>query len=152
MWLPKFTCWKICLERNNNIFREESCRPHRVATKFRVLLGEALEAKVNLRNASALDVDYDLWLKGLVPILKLNSPPIPHATANWEISLGEQDFFKWRSTLGDHCLFFDGASKGNLGAVGGGGVLLIPEGLIHMNYAWGLGHESNNRSEALVLW
>jgi len=45
MWIPKFTCWKLWLERNNKIFKEESCNPIRIITKIKTLLGEALEAK-----------------------------------------------------------------------------------------------------------
>ena len=49
-------------------------------------------------------------------------------------------------------LFFDGASKGNPGAAGGGGVLYDPEGNLNLTYAWNLGIDSNNMAEALALW
>lgn len=52
----------------------------------------------------------------------------------------------------DHSMFFDGALKGNPGAVGGGGVLLNPTGSITLSFSWGLGQDSNNRAEALALW
>ena len=54
--------------------------------------------------------------------------------------------------MDDHCLFFDGASKGNPGVAGGGGVLLSPGGSTELRFQWGLGIESNNRAEALALW
>ena len=54
MWLPKFICWKLWNERNNRIFREKSSTTARVAASIRALLGEALEAKATLTNASAL--------------------------------------------------------------------------------------------------
>ena len=63
----------------------------------------------------------------------------------------EREFLKWRSSLKEWCLFFDGASKGNLGQAGGGGVI-DPSGKIHKAYAWGLGHASNNQVEFLSLW
>jgi ribonuclease HI len=66
--------------------------------------------------------------------------------------MGEQDFIKWRSGLGMHSLTFDGASKGNPGAVGGGGILLDPSDTLEVTYSWGLGVETNNMAEALVLW
>eukprot|EP00253_Pinus_taeda_P007428 PITA_07428 len=99
-----------------------------------------------------LDSEEELWLKELVPHYdtKPLSLAIPHA--NWEIHLEEQMFIKWRSALEEHCLFFDGASKGNPGATGGGGVLLKPDGSTELRYHWGLGIESNNRAEALALW
>ena len=52
----------------------------------------------------------------------------------------------------DHCLFFDGASKGNPSIVGVGGILLNPNGNITLRFAWGLGQEPNNKVEALALW
>ena len=58
----------------------------------------------------------------------------------------------WRSSLKDNALFFDGASKGNPGRAGGGGILLSSENSGLINYAWGLGIMSNNMAEALALW
>ena len=49
-------------------------------------------------------------------------------------------------------LFFDGASKGNPGQAGGGGIIFEPSGNPHLSYAWGLGHTSNNQAEYLALW
>jgi ribonuclease HI len=66
--------------------------------------------------------------------------------------LEEQDFIKWRSALEKHSLFFDGASKGNPWAVGGGGILLGRSGMLEVSYSWGLGLDSNNMAEALTLW
>jgi ribonuclease HI len=66
--------------------------------------------------------------------------------------LEEQEFIQWRSTLNEWCLFFDGASKGNPGQAGGGGIIIDPSGNIHTVYAWGLGHASNNQAEFLALW
>ena len=47
---------------------------------------------------------------------------------------------------------FDGASKGNPGLAGGGGIIENPTEAIAINYALGLGIETNNRAEALTLW
>ena len=58
----------------------------------------------------------------------------------------------WRSSLKENTLFFDGASKGNPGRAGGGGILLSNENFVLANYAWGLGTMSNNMAEALALW
>ena len=58
----------------------------------------------------------------------------------------------WRSTLSESFLFFDGASKGNPGFAGGGGVLLSNVNSVLANYAWGLGSMTNNMAEALALW
>jgi len=152
MWIPKFICWKLWLERNNRIFRGEIYTSNNVISKIKAILGETLEAKPALRNEVILDSEEELWLKDIVPNNQTN--PISPATchAMWEIRLEEQEFLKWRSALDDHCLFFDGASKGNPGAAGGGGILLNPDGTTLLRYHWGLGIESNNRAEALALW
>ena len=64
----------------------------------------------------------------------------------------EDEFINWRCSLGVHCLFFDGASKGNPGPSGGGGVILFPSGSTRSSFAWGLGVESNNFAEFYALW
>ena len=124
MWLPKFICWKIWIERNNRIFREKSSTPARVAASIRALLGEALEAKATLTNASTLSTKEDKWLTEIVPNHEARIKTPTSSNAEWDIRLTEQDFIKWRLSLEEHCLFFDGASKGNPGASGGGGVIL----------------------------
>jgi len=91
-------------------------------------------------------------LNGLVPNHKDYATIATSVHSNWEIRLEEQEFIKWRSALNEHCLFFYGASKGNPGFAGGGGVLLSPDGSEVIRFAWGLGKESNNRVEALALW
>jgi len=63
-----------------------------------------------------------------------------------------EDFKEWRRTQHKHILFFDGASKENLGAKGGGGVIYNPIELWELVYSWGLGEETNNNAEALSLW
>ena len=49
-------------------------------------------------------------------------------------------------------LFFDGASKGNLGAAGGGGIFNNPKGSFENEYYWNIGNDTNNMVEAYGLW
>ena len=49
-------------------------------------------------------------------------------------------------------MFFDGASKGNPGKAGGGGVVINPRGKVEIEYSWNIGHDSNNMAEAYGLW
>ena len=42
MWTPKFLCWKIWLERNNIIFKEERRLPPQVAVKARTMMAKRL--------------------------------------------------------------------------------------------------------------
>ena len=60
-----------------------------------------------------------------------------------EIWLKERNLFK---------LFFDGASKGNLGIAGGGGVIIYPEGNNELEYYWNIGTDTNNMAKAYGLW
>lgn len=46
----------------------------------------------------------------------------------------------------------DGASKGNPGKAGGGGIIFSLEGNIILSFAYGLGLLSNNQAEYLALW
>ena len=56
----------------------------------------------------------------------------------------KQEFLDWRKSLRKHNLFFDGAAKANPGAIGGGGILLDPDGVTILSYSWGLGVDTNN--------
>ena len=58
---------------------------------------------------------------------------------NW---LRERKIFK---------LFFDGASKGNPGRAGGGGIIMEPGGKVEIEYYWNIGYNSNNMAEAYWL-
>ena len=48
-------------------------------------------------------------------------------------------------------LFFDGASKGNLGVFDASGVIFFPGRLIHLSFSWGLGLMTNNQAECYSL-
>ena len=48
-------------------------------------------------------------------------------------------------------IFFDGASKGNPGVSGAGGVIFFPGRLIHLRFSWGLGSMMNNQAECYSL-
>ena len=49
-------------------------------------------------------------------------------------------------------MFFNGASKGNPGVAGGGGVLLDFDNIMEFSFSYGLGVGTNNIVESLVLW
>eukprot|EP00253_Pinus_taeda_P024317 PITA_24317 len=133
-------------------FSRRKLQSYRVISKIKALLGEALEANTSSRNETSLVKEEEQWLKDLIPNLKERPVPPALSQANWEIRLEELEFIKWRLALDDHCLFFDGASKGNPGVAGSGGVLLSPGGFPELRFHWGLGIETNNRAEALALW
>ena len=144
MWTPKFLCWKIWLERNNIIFKEESRLPPQVTIKAQTMISETLSTKHSIKNSTTLSPEEDHWLS----VFNLNQQTIeaikPPQKTNWEIRLNEQEFIKWRSALDEWCLFFDEASKGNPRQAGGGSIIIDPSGKLYMSYAWGLGYASNN--------
>jgi ribonuclease HI len=70
----------------------------------------------------------------------------------WEIRKGSDDFAKWKRERDGYILSFDGASKGNPGQAGVGGIIEKPSAEIVVSYAIGLGIASNNHVEALALW
>ena len=49
-------------------------------------------------------------------------------------------------------IFFDRASKGIPGVVGGGGIIICPEGNNELEYYWNIGIDTNNMVEAYGLW
>ena len=80
-----------------------------------------MDSKNSLRNLASLDPGEDHWLMDFMPNHLLGKNPNPILRASWEIRLRQQDFIKWRSSLEEHCLLFDRASKGNPSVAGGGG-------------------------------
>jgi ribonuclease HI len=64
----------------------------------------------------------------------------------------DADFKSWVASLNEPCLFFDGASKGNPGPAGAGGIIKSERGIISINYSWGLGIGTNNTAEFCSLW
>jgi ribonuclease HI len=70
----------------------------------------------------------------------------------WELRTGASEFINWKKEQKTCILSFDGASKGNPGQAGGGGIIEKPSAEILMRYALGLGIASNNLAEALALW
>jgi len=54
------------------------------------------------------------------------------------ISLGKEEFLKWRHEQNKCLLFFDDASKENLGVAGVGGIIFDPKGKEGNYYARGL--------------
>jgi len=115
-------------------------------------MSESLNSNQTWKNLTPLTSEEDLWLTTYVPNhtsrANLKSPQ----KERWEIRMEDLEFIKWRSSLEEHCLFFDGASKGNLDPAGGGGVLMDPLGKVELSYAWGLGTDSNNHAQILALW
>jgi ribonuclease HI len=116
------------------------------------MISEAINTKSSIQNSAMITEEEDNWFKDFRPAHQNYNQPTPPRIRKWEIRLPEQEFLKWRSTLEDWWLLFDGALKGNPGRAGGGGILLEPNGSTKLSFAWGLGIASNNQAEFLALW
>ena len=58
----------------------------------------------------------------------ISRPKLPTSYLSREIRKNPAEFSKWIQEKNYFALFFDGASKGNLGVAGAGNILLDPEG------------------------
>jgi hypothetical protein len=150
--LPKFILWKIWIEKNNRLFREVHRSPAQVATRIKALFSESAPHFCKEKNSSLLEREEELWIDHLNlqdHQQHLHHIPLPQ---NWELRMEKQEMEEWKRAKNNYILSFDGASKGNPGTTGGGGILVSPTRLTNLIFAWGLGMETNNRAEALTLW
>ena len=65
--------------------------------------------------------------------------------------MSEDNFNNWNKNLACFSLFFDGATKGNPGNAGAGGVIKNMEGQIEHKFVWGLGQDINTQAEGVAL-
>lgn len=71
----------------------------------------------------------------------------------WQIrGKTSEEFQNWVPKQKAHSLFFDGASKGNPGKAGAGGVIKNIDGVPILQFAWGLGINSSIQPKALALF
>ena len=99
-----------------------------------------------------MDESEELWYAQfqIQKALGGKAPPTPQA--HWELRIGATEFVNWKRERKAFVLSFDGASKGNPGQAGGGGIIEKPSVEVLMRYAIGLGIASNNYAEAMALW
>ena len=73
-------------------------------------------------------------------VCKLVTNPI------WQIRIAEKEFSEWWQMKNKVSIFFDGASKGNPGKAGVGGLIFYLVGRIETSFSWGVGHLTNNQA------
>jgi ribonuclease HI len=147
--IPKYICWQIWLARNQKIFEETSLSPLQVMVKAKSFLLEAAQHQ-NYKEDHQLQPEEKQWLSPLVPRPSMNLlAPLP-ANLEWRIRDEDDKFQIWWRSKNTATIFFDGASKGNPGEAGAGGVIYSPNG-IKVQFSWGLGMKSNNQAELLGL-
>jgi ribonuclease HI len=97
-----------------------------------------------------LRTEEEAWLTKL-NLLVVPLTCFPKKTSCWQLQFSPQEFKSWLNTQKSHVLCFDGASKGNPGEAGAGGVLFSPRGQRLLTYSWNLGMTTNNSAEAYAL-
>jgi hypothetical protein len=75
----------------------------------------------------------------------------PSKNPSWCLRDKDAAFQDWWRQQGLASIFFDGASKGNTGNAGAGGVIYSSDGSRKDSFSWGLGQRKNNRDEILGL-
>ena len=150
MKIPKLICWYIWNERNLRIFQNKSHPAWKIAAKVEAMLGEIVNNSKIPSNKGKLNANEESWLKRLN--IKMVRDEVARPLEKWEIIMVDSQFENWLKERKIFKLFFDGASKGNPGKAGGGGVIIEPGGEIMMEYYWNIGQNSNNMAEAYGLW
>ena len=125
--------------------------PGKIVSNMQALIGEVLKINQITRNKTKLAANEINWMHSFnssdesidIPLKKLEI---------WEIRLDKSQFGNWMKERKIFKLFFECASKGNPGMVGGGGVIICPEGKIEVVYFWNIGIDSNNMAEAYGMW
>lgn len=150
MWIaaPKYVCWKLWLSRNETVFNQKEITVETVAEQAKKLLMETLRQS-NVKDSS-LRNEERAWLDGFSPTPSPSAITRPIHKENWQIRDTLDSFQKWWKSQGKCTIFFDGASKGNPGRSGAGGVIYFPNGRKE-DFSWGLGLKTNNQAEALSL-
>jgi hypothetical protein len=121
-----------------------------VVAKAKSFLLEAAKQQYFKEDPSLLPEE-KRWLGPLVPYPRkyLLSPQT--VNPDWCIRDDDDTFQSWWWSQNLTTIFFDGASKGNLGVAGAGGVIYSPDGSSKDCFYWGLGQKSNNQAKILGL-
>eukprot|EP00253_Pinus_taeda_P008792 PITA_08792 len=148
--IPKFVCWQIWLARNQQIFKEISHTPLKVASKAKSFLLEAAQQQY-FKEDYLLMPEEKQWLGMLEPQPHKQLSFPKKTNQEWRIREEDDKFQQWWRTQNLITVFFDGASKGNPGSAGAGGVIYFTDGITKDCFSWGLGQKSNNQAEIYGL-
>lgn len=128
--LPVVHCWKIWLSRNKSIFKDQAPKLGKILSKTWGLTSEFLNMKgtIEIENNPLQREERDWISRATIRNngnKNLRDTPIAQ---NWKIRLNEEEFTNWKGNQKWFFLFFDMASKNNLGKAGVGGIINDPLG------------------------
>lgn len=153
MAVTKFLCWSIWLYQNQVIFQDKWRSPEFVVIKGMQLLFEVISSRgydeEEIKDLSTKEKD---WLKISKNSKSTSNQKKKNKVPSFCIRLSRENFEEWKRNIGKVQLLFKGATKGNPGEAGAGGMIFNLEKKYETKYAWGLGKASNNQAEALPLW
>jgi len=145
--IPGITLWNIWKERNRRIFKNQNSTTEAIWNRI----------KSNLRETMLLQH----WAKEDYP----SADNEKNILDNWELQIHEdsattqkinrniKDNGKWTPPPNNsYKLNFDGASKGNPGQAGFGGIIRDSKGNLKQLYYGSLGWDTNNSAELEGLW
>ena len=148
--IPKIICWCLWNERNYRIFQGKNQPTWKTAAKVQALVMEVIRiSKIPSNKGSLTDKEKEC-IQSLKPLA--DKIVDTKKLEEWEIRMDNSQFGNWLKERKNFKLFFDGASIGNPGKAGGGGVIINPDGEIEVEYSWNIGYETNNMAEAYGLW
>jgi hypothetical protein len=151
MWraLAKFICWQIWKTRNRKIFQGKATPPQTVVAKAKLLLSESINSRpLKIEDSTNWTIREKDWMASFNLRTSKHSNAAP--SSSWQLH-NILNIDLWIQKQKTHTLCFDGASKGNPGEAGAGGILYDPRGKTTSRYHWNLGTETNNKVEAYAL-
>eukprot|EP00253_Pinus_taeda_P035869 PITA_35869 len=151
IWIaaPKYLCWKLWLAGNEIIFNQNEIAAEKEAKHAKKLLLETLNYS-SVKDDNSLRTKEKAWLDGFSFITRPSAITRPTHNERWQVREPKDRFQQWWKSQGKCTIFFDGASKGNPGTSGAGGVIYYPSGEKE-DFSWGLGTKTNNQAEVLGL-
>ena len=137
MKLPKIICWCLWNERNHRIFQDKFKPAWKTAVKVNVLFGEVVSISKIPNNKENLTDNEKNWMESL-NIMDVNNMAAKKLD-EWDVRMDKSQFENWLRERKNFKLFFDGASKGNPGRAGGGGVVIDAGRKVEIEYDWNIG-------------
>ena len=129
----KFTLWSIWISSNSCVFNNQRSIFQIAASKSLAFISELICCPISsLPSSLRLEASPVVWL--FKPVL----------APSWRFRGSQEEFFSLWWSSPSAVIFFDGASKGNPGVSGAGGLVLSPDRLSAFRFCWGLRIMSNN--------